>query len=285
MLSTRRGQIDEGGGRQAGRLLSAKLVVGLTVGLVLLAIVVLMFGRVDAASEPPDPETALAVYFERYFELVNAGDEAGLREHLRTPYQPQDAADRIEKYRHLGLHDLQVRYRVWTPRLGANDDYDVTIVAKTKQGETVKLKEKVFWAGDPFAWWDSDWHLEMVSLHNLDERLVGRWQEADSDGGQVMRIEDLKINEDGWYSLRVAYRRFYSSPKRFFEGDFDRETRGAADREYTSVWHPEDAEEFDLLLYDYDSDTITISRGSTYDLHSEAIDSSGESHTLARIGP
>ena len=43
--------------RTEGRA-AVKLVAGLTVGLVLLAIVVLAFGRVDHSPEPPDPETA-----------------------------------------------------------------------------------------------------------------------------------------------------------------------------------------------------------------------------------
>lgn len=225
-----------------------------------MALIALISGGCGEEYQPSDPATLLA-YVERYIELLSTGDEAGLREHLAAPNGPHDAADRIKAYRRLGLHEPQV---ILPGDELFPDHYTVIITATTSDGKTVTFKEWIEW--DPPDEIVPRWHWGMSPLHALDEKLLGSWIETTSNGGSVMRIENLRREEEEDV-VQVVYRRFYPSPEKFFQSRNFGDGRLAYATDLESMTA-------DVIVYDYASDTITITNGST-----------GSSYTLARSRP
>lgn len=125
----------------------------------LLAVATLAIACGEGAYQPARP-AELQRYMERYVALVNAGDVEGLRAHLANPGQPQDAGDRIRAHGRLGLQDIHVSV---APVKGFRDWYSVTLRARTRNGEDVRLNESVSWDDVPFEG-ASRWHWVMGPL-------------------------------------------------------------------------------------------------------------------------
>jgi hypothetical protein len=113
--------------------------------------------QVKVRKEKP-PDTAA---LQPYIELVDAGDEAALRRHLRRHHAyrraPQDAAERVAAYRHLGLRDPHVVHvEPWDAErwftapseslmVGPSQDYRVRVVATSRDGDLLELEERLSW--------------------------------------------------------------------------------------------------------------------------------------------
>jgi hypothetical protein len=89
--------------------------------------------------EQADPQM-LTGYVERYVQLLNAGDSAGLAEHLSNPAQPQDPADRVAQFGHRGLHDVRSSWTTEFP-----DVYRVTISVLDSSNAKVQFVETIGW--------------------------------------------------------------------------------------------------------------------------------------------
>lgn len=215
------------------------------------------------AAQPPSYVAELQSYVDRYIQLVNAGDEHGLRTLLANAGHPGDAALRIDAYRNLGLRDPQVSA---TKEDGMFTDppiaYGVIISATTSAGKTVKMQELITWTNDPLPGARTrTWHWVMSNLHSPVYALAGVWSEATTMGDYSLQIHDVSRFPLG-YRFRATGNRLLASPE-----EFTTEAGSIADsvpgRWVIRCVSKSASATPDVLVYDYLSDSITITTGST----------------------
>jgi hypothetical protein len=205
---------------------------------------------------PPDWEAAAQPYVERYIDLLNAGDEDGLRVHLANPSAPGDAARRIAAYRGLGLHDVHTT--VWdSPEAGREVPWFVTIKARTSAGAIVTMHECIDWTDEPSPG-ASRWHLIMASLYTPTGSVSGTWRVKGSSDDGLMRVRWTW--KKGKSRLRVTHARFFDAPRQFVLADSDRISSNAYVRVIRYVSEPTSSRP-DVILFDHLADTITITGG------------------------
>jgi len=243
-------------------LMRCRVCCVLALALAVLAVVMLvMLGSLAAACGEAEYQASddaqLQDYIQDYFELINAGDEEGLRAHLANAAQPQDAAERIQAYRPLGLSNIQVSVSAIS---GFRDWYLVEVRAKTKDGRAVRFKESVVWSDAPFAG-APPWHWSMAPLRPLSSRIVGIWREAGGESGCLIKVKQIGDLSDGLF--RVAYPRLRGSPLSFSEETSDDAgVKGASALAVRYVATPRTPVAA-VIVYDYASDRLVVTTGGS----------------------
>jgi hypothetical protein len=203
--------------------------------------------RPDQEDQPPGSEAAQP-YVERYVQLLNAGDEKGLRELLGDLSAPDDAARRIAAYRGLGLRDVHATVR-YGPETRGDFPWFVTVKARTSADAIVTMQEYIDWTFQPSP------HLAMEALSDMDGYLVGKWRVKGSKGDGFMRVRWT-----GGSSYVVDFGRFFDAPRKFVSVDSSWKTGGdppGVIRYVTETrWSIPDAILLDLL-----ADSVTITDG------------------------
>jgi hypothetical protein len=208
--------------------------------------------RPDAEEQLPGPQ-AVQPYVERYVQLLNAGDENGLRELLGDPSHPGDAARRIAAYRGLGLRDVHAT--IWdSPLSGRGFPWFVTIKAGTSAGTIATMHEYIDWTYEPSP------HLYMESLWTPTGYVAGTWRVKGAKSDGLMRSRWTW--KTGKSSLRVAFRRFFDAPEKFVPADSSWQTDNGFAWVIRYVTEPTSSKP-DVILFDHLADSITITDGGS----------------------
>jgi hypothetical protein len=210
----------------------------------------------------PNPEEefpgwdAAQPYVERYVDLLNAGDEDGLRVHLANPSHPDDAARRIAAYRRLGLHDVRVTV-LDDPLNGLAVPWSVDIKATTSAGTIVTMHEYIDWTEEPSPG-ASRFHLKMDPLRSPTFHVAGTWRVKGAKSDGLMLIKwTWKTGKD---SLRVTFGRFFDAPREFVPADSSW-TKGNGFAWVIRYVSEPTSSKPDVILFDHLADSITITDG------------------------
>ena len=198
---------------------------------------------------PPSSDAAQP-YVERYVDLLNAGDENGLRVLLGNASHPDDAARRIAAYRGLGLRDVQATISD-DPLFPGALPWNVVIKARTSAGTTVTMHEDIDWTLEPSP------HMAMQALSDRDGYLVGKWRMKGSEGDGLMRVRWAgKYGE----MFMVDFGRFFDAPRKFAPVDSRWKTGG--DPPAVIRYAPKSpSSPPDAILLDLLADSVTITDG------------------------